>query len=45
MALQASLLKKYLKISSVDSATYTIGSGMLRIPEIKKHFSPKGSVS
>jgi hypothetical protein len=36
MALQASLLKKYLKISSVGSATYTIGSGMLRILKIKK---------
>jgi hypothetical protein len=36
MALQASLLKKYLKMSSVGSETYTIGSGMLRIPKIKK---------
>jgi len=35
MDLQASLLKKYLKMSSVGSVTCTIGSGMLRIPKIK----------
>lgn len=35
MALQAYLLKKNLKMSSVGTENYTIGSGMLRIPKIK----------
>ena len=44
MALQDYLLKKYLKMSSVAPATYTIGYGMLKILEIKKKIAPKGYV-
>jgi len=36
MALQASLLKKHLKMSSVGPETCTIDSGMLRISKIER---------